>query len=125
MNRELKRRSAKFSALRFAVPCFRNSLFIIPYSLFLLSAGCQPFVLTDASATDKVLATKYWTDLEKHYSEPLVCWVVAVNPDGRELYIGTNHANQVVKIRDCRVTADGRVWVNDLTSPRERWIVVN
>jgi hypothetical protein len=124
MNRELKRRRWMPTAFRFAVRCIRNSLFLIPYSLFLLS-GCQPFVLTDTSATDKVLATKYWTDLEHQYSEPLVCWVVAVRPDARELYIGTNRSNQVIKIRDCRVTADGRVWVSKESDIHtEQWIAV-
>jgi hypothetical protein len=125
MNSELEKGNPTPPAFRFTICCFRNSLFIIPYSLFLLLSGCQQFVLTDASATDKVLATKYWNDLERQYSAPLVCWVVAVKPDARELYIGTNRANQIARIRDFRVTADGRVWVNsDSTLRSEEWVVV-
>jgi hypothetical protein len=101
--------------------CFR----FLSFLPLLTVLGCEPFVLTDASATDKVLATKYWNDLEHQYSAPLVCWVVAVKPDARELYIGTNRASQIARIRDCRVTADGRVWVNgDSTLHTEQWIVV-
>jgi hypothetical protein len=104
----------------------RNSLSLIPYSLLLLCvSGCQPFVLTDASATDKVIATHYWNDLEQQTSMPLVCWVVAVQPDSRELYIGTNKSSTVVRLRAVRVTADGRVWVNsDFTFQTERWTIV-
>jgi hypothetical protein len=101
----------------------RRSLFL--FFALLAVPGCQPFVLTDASATDKVLATKYWSDLERQYSAPLVCWVVAVKPDAREIHIGTNRANQVVNIRECRVTADGQVWVNDDPALHtEKWVVV-
>ena len=45
-----------------------NSLFLIPYSLLLLlTSGCQSFALSDNTATDKILATHYWADLEKQY----------------------------------------------------------
>jgi hypothetical protein len=104
----------------------RRILLCLALTPLLTLAGCQPFVLTDNTATDKVLASKYWADLEKQYPGHLACWVVAVRPDSRELSIGTVKTSHLVRIRDCRVTADGRVWVNsDATMRTERWIAVN
>ena len=104
------------------MPRYFRILALLP---LLAVAGCQQFVLTDASATDKVLATHYWNDLERQTAKPLVCWVVAVKPDSRELYIGSDKNSTVVLIRACRVTADGRVWVNgDSTLRTEQWAVV-
>jgi hypothetical protein len=103
-------------------------LSILVIVVFLSSfAGCvrQKFVLTDDSAMHALLATEYVEDLQARNPSRLACFVEAATPGARYVYLGEDHDDHTVRLRACRVTADGRVWVNaDETLLEDRWVLI-
>ena len=94
--------------------------------LLLLSplAGCAShFVLTDDSAMDKLMKTRYVADLQRRNPSLLICFVEGIESDARDLYLGEDHSDHTVRLRACRVTPEGHVWVNsDYTLLENRWV---
>jgi hypothetical protein len=104
-----------------------NHKTLLVLGLLFLLAGCasRSFVLTDRSAMEKLMSTQYVADLQRGNASALMCFVEGSAPDARELYLGEDHPDHTVRLRACRVTADGRVWVNDdPTMLEERWRAV-
>ncbi len=96
-------------------------------SLLSVVLGCASpaFRLTDESAMNRLMATRYVADLQRKNPTPLTCWVEDSEPGARLLYLGEDHADHAVRVGAFRVTRDGRVWVNaDPTRLEDRWTVV-
>jgi hypothetical protein len=74
---------------------------------------------------DKLMQTRYVADLQTRIPAHLVCFVEDSTATERDLYLGENQPDHTVRLRACRVTSDGRVWVNaDETLLEDRWIVI-
>jgi hypothetical protein len=100
---------------------------LVILGLLSLLTGCASpsFTLTDESAMNRLLATKYVAELQRTNPVPLTTWVEGTEPGARLLYLGEDHSDHAVRLGAFRVTADGRVWMNaDTTRLEDRWITI-
>src|SRR5579872_590214 len=91
----------------------------------LLTGGSEPtFKLTDDSAMDRLMSSRRVAALQKENPTQLICWIEDTKPGERDLYLGEDHPEHTVRMGTFRVTADGRVWEQDIIDPEAPWVVV-
>lgn len=74
----------------------------------------------------KLMNTRYVANLQKQIPAKFICFVEDSTDTERDLYLGEDHDDHTVRLRACRVTADGRVWVNaDETLLEDRWVTID
>ena len=90
------------------------------------SARSPHFELSENAATQRLMASKYVARLQRAIpNRHLVCRVEGRQPDEVDLYLGDDEGDHTTRVASCRVTGDGRVWVNkDETGAEDRWGVV-
>ncbi len=89
--------------------------------------GCSAstFQLSDDSAMQQLMVTKRVVALQQENPTRLICFVENVKPGERDLYLGEDHPDHTVRVGTFRVTADGRVWEQDVVDPDAPWITVH
>ncbi len=92
-----------------------------------VSASAPSFKLSENAAMQRLMASKYVARLQRAIpSRHLVCRVEGRQPDEVDLYLGDDEGDHTTRVAFCRVTRDGRVWVNkDETGAEDRWGVVD
>jgi|SRR4051794_7832157 hypothetical protein len=88
-------------------------------------AGCAhpDFALTEETAMDRLMRSEHARQLLREVpGRRLMCMVDEVRPGEIDLYLGDDEGTHTTRVDFCRVTADGRLWVNrDRTGLDERW----
>jgi len=81
---------------------------------------------TEDTAAQRLMGSAYVGSLLRATpSRHLMCMVEITRPDSMDLYLGDDEGDHTTRVRFCRVTRDGRVWVNrDETGLDDRWAVV-
>ncbi len=114
---------------------------VIPiFVLASLATGCTPplqsppqasatkpsFKLTEDTAMQRLMGSAYVAALVRAIpSRHLMCMVEITRPDSIDLYLGDDEGDHTTRVNFCRVSQDGRVWVNqDETGLDDRWAVV-
>ena len=82
--------------------------------------------LSEDAAMQRLMASKYVARLQRTIpNRHLTCRVEGHQSGAVELYLGDDEGDHTTRVDFCRVTDDGRVWVNqDRTGGDDRWVVV-
>lgn len=98
---------------------------LIAITVFTFGCSGRSFVLTDDAASTRLMSTHHIADLAKRvHPTRVMCRLDYSEPGALYYYVGESHDTHTARLETCRVTADGRVWVERGTMDEPAWELV-